>query len=248
MKTVTSLHLLSKIWEISYGENCENNIRKLSEQKLKFSQYSCEVHAALHGWTFFAILFIRNSKLSAAYTFFYCSFKKLSSDDLTSKKILLITPSSYISHLFEPCLVDKMVQYFIDRKNIVSAYSTIQLLKYTYSFGYTPAKCDEFIDVASQVIVRWIYSICYFSLISKIRVSVRLTRTDYFHRERNELSAYYLIFGALSLCYYDHFPRQLSEYIFNVEFLEYIDSEIPSMMKVSLLFFSLADCLFRIKF
>ena len=43
------------------------------------------------------------------------------------------------------------------------------------------------------------------------------------------MSVYYVIFAAMSLCYYNNFPRELSDHIFNVEFLSSVDTEARIM-------------------
>lgn len=74
--------------------------------------------------------------------------------DVNSKRILSMVASSYRAQTLEPSIVDKMVQYCISQKNIVAGFPVTQLASYISAFGYTPLKCDEFISIASQVILR----------------------------------------------------------------------------------------------
>lgn len=167
--------------------------------------------------------------------------KQVPMEDTSSKEIISVVPTSYVSQIFEPSLVDKMVRLFIDRKNVVSIYSTIVLLEYLYRFGYTPERCDEFIDFASQLIVRFIFLFHflwkYFKNLRSVWRSIHR-----FYREKDEMLAYHVICAAISLCYFNNFPRQLSDYIFNMKFLDYINTETSLMSEVNGPFRALVSC------
>ncbi|GLV37150.1 uncharacterized protein CBL_02020 [Carabus blaptoides fortunei] len=104
------------------------------------------------------------------------------------------------NNCFVPESIDLLTNYVIKKKEAVLGNIAEKVLSLCYKHGYTSKNNDEFLTVASKLIIR----------------------------DKNRFSGLAFLQACLGLCYFHRLPELLVKLTFSVEFLEKLDEELSN--------------------
>ncbi|KAJ8922494.1 hypothetical protein NQ315_007522 [Exocentrus adspersus] len=125
-------------------------------------------------------------------------FKEL--DYMSSKLVESISYLLSNTRSLIPEIINKCTEYVINHKSNILGFNAEKLLYSCYTLAYHPVNGDKFFEDVIDVILR----------------------------DQERLSGLSFLQSALSLCYFNKLPSSFIKQIFNVEFMEKLDSELEN--------------------
>lgn len=121
-------------------------------------------------------------------------------EPLCSKVIEIAVFSMRTSQILIPEFIDRLADYVISNQDLILGFNVEKLLYLCYELNYCPKSAEKFFEVSTNIIIR----------------------------DLERLSGLTFLNSALSLCYFNHLPSSFIKAIFNVEFMEKLDSELAN--------------------
>ncbi|KAJ3659143.1 hypothetical protein Zmor_010848 [Zophobas morio] len=97
-----------------------------------------------------------------------------------------------------PELLENMIKYILTYKDHILGFNAGRVLYLSYSLGYHPKNTTEFCASVVDIIIR----------------------------DQKRMTGLSIIYSALALCFYNKLPNSIIKSIFNVEFMDKLDSEL----------------------
>lgn len=118
--------------------------------------------------------------------------------NLSSRTIKAISQSLYLLNTLVPGVIDEMVGYVIKNQQRLLGFTAERIINLCYQFGYTPKESEAFFEAITNILIR----------------------------DQERLSGLSYLQTCLALCFFQKLPASFIKQIFNVYFLERLDTEL----------------------